>query len=77
MVIVTGPKRSGTSMWMQVLRAGGLPVMGEAFLRHWGEFIRACNPGGFYESRLRGGLNGYHLAPSANSCRTLTRMVTC
>ena len=31
MIFVSGTKRSGTSMWMQVLRAAGLPVLGEAF----------------------------------------------
>ena len=35
MIIVTGTKRSGTSMWMQILAAAGLPVFGEAFPRSW------------------------------------------
>ena len=40
MLFVTGTKRSGTSMWMQVLRAAGLPVIGTEFPRDWGEVIR-------------------------------------
>lgn len=56
MIIVTGTKRSGTSMWMQVLAAGGLPVFGEAFPRNWGQTLRQANPEGFYESILRRGI---------------------
>ncbi|MEO0322150.1 MAG: hypothetical protein AAF447_04290 [Myxococcota bacterium] len=56
MIIVTGTKRSGTSMWMQVLKAAGLPVLGEAFSKDWGETIRDANPEGFYESPLRQGI---------------------
>ena len=57
MIIVTGTKRSGTSMWMQVLKAAGLPILGEAFSKDWGETIREANPEGFYESPLRHGIN--------------------
>lgn len=56
MIIVTGTKRSGTSMWMQILKAAGFPVLGEAFPRDWGETIREANQGGFYESPLRFGV---------------------
>ncbi|MEM9455815.1 MAG: hypothetical protein AAGF11_16665 [Myxococcota bacterium] len=56
MIIVTGTKRSGTSMWMQILAAAGLPLFGEAFPRNWGETLRDANPGGFYESILRRGI---------------------
>lgn len=56
MVIVTGTKRSGTSMWMQILAAAGLPVIGEAFPSHWGESIREANAQGFFESKLRKGI---------------------
>lgn len=56
MIIVTGTKRSGTSMWMQVLRAAGYTVVGEAFPGRWGESIRERNPRGFYESRFRQGI---------------------
>lgn len=56
MVIVTGTKRSGTSMWMQILRAGGLEVVGEPFPASWGDSIREANPHGFYESTLRKGI---------------------
>ena len=57
MIIVTGTKRSGTSMWMQVLKAAGYPILGEAFPRDWGDTIRAANSEGFYESPLRNGIN--------------------
>lgn len=56
MIIVTGTKRSGTSMWMQILKAAGLRVLGEAFPRDWGETIRDANAEGFYESPLRHGI---------------------
>lgn len=56
MIIVTGTKRSGTSMWMQILGAAGLPMFGEAFPRDWGKTLREANPEGFYESILRQGI---------------------
>ena len=58
MIVVTGTKRSGTSMWMQILDAAGFAVIGEAFPRNWGETIRAhkANPRGFYESKLCSGV---------------------
>lgn len=56
MIIVTGTKRSGTSMWMQCLGQAGLRVIGEAFMGKWGESIRQANPRGFYESKLRQGV---------------------
>lgn len=56
MIIVTGTKRSGTSMWMQILIAAGLPPFGDAFPRKWGDRIREANPAGFYESLLRLGI---------------------
>lgn len=57
MIFVSGTKRSGTSMWMQVLRAAGIPVLGEAFPRNWGKVpLRDANPDGFYESILRQGV---------------------
>lgn len=56
MIIVTGTKRSGTSMWMQILAAAGLEVIGERFPRHWGEHLSAANPDGFYESELIAGI---------------------
>ena len=74
MVIVTGTKRSGTSLWMQLLAEGGLPFLGEEFPRQWGVSIREANPRGFYESRLRHGVfyatnpdptTGEYLAPGA------------
>jgi hypothetical protein len=56
-IFVSGTKRSGTSMWMQVLRAAGIPVLGEAFPRNWGKVpLRDANPDGFYESILRQGV---------------------
>jgi hypothetical protein len=74
MIVVTGTKRSGTSMWMQILKQAGFPVLGRAFPRDWAETIRAANPEGFYESRLRHGIHarsnpnprtGVFLAPHA------------
>lgn len=56
MLIVTGTKRSGTSMWMQILVAAGFPAFGEPFPGKWGDTIREANPSGFYESILRRGI---------------------
>lgn len=56
MIIVTGTKRSGTSMWMQILKAAGYPSLGEAFPYDWGETIKAANQAGFHESSLRHGI---------------------
>ncbi len=56
MIIITGTKRSGTSMWMQILTAAGFPAFGEAFPRNWGQTIKDANPDGFYESILRRGI---------------------
>ncbi len=56
MIIVTGTKRSGTSLWMRMLVEGGLDHIGERFPSTWGESIREANPNGFYESRLRRGI---------------------
>lgn len=72
MIVVTGTKRSGTSMWMQILKEGGIEPIGEQFPLDWGTRLRDLNPGGFYESRLRNGINfttnpdpltGFYLAP--------------
>ena len=43
-------------MWMQILHASGLPVIGEAFPGDWGDYLRDANPHGFYESLLRLGV---------------------
>jgi len=56
MIIVTGTKRSGTSMWMQALIAAGFPHIGEAFPGAWETFLKDANPRGFFESRLRQGI---------------------
>ena len=56
MIIVTGTKRSGTSMWMQLLEAAGFPPIGSTFPRNWESTIKDANPAGFYESDLRGGI---------------------
>ena len=72
MIIVTGTKRSGTSMWMHVLIAAGLPFIGDRFPAGWGELLRHANPDGFFESELMAGINyrsnphprtGAYLAP--------------
>lgn len=56
MIIVTGTMRSGTSMWMQILGAAGLPVIGAPFLGRWEESILGANPRGFFESPFRRGI---------------------
>ncbi len=56
MIVVTGTKRSGTSLWMRMLIEGGLDHIGEAFPGVWGKSIREANPHGFYESPLRRGV---------------------
>ena len=57
MFLVSGTKRSGTSMWMQILRAAGVPVLGSAFPRNWAQSgLKDANPDGFYESILRQGI---------------------
>ena len=56
MIIVTGTKRSGTSMWMQLLSAAGFPPIGAAFPRNWETTIKDANPAGFWESKLRHGI---------------------
>ncbi len=57
MIVVTGTKRSGTSMWMQVLEAAGFPVIGERFPANWETAIGSANPRGFYESSLVAGIH--------------------
>jgi hypothetical protein len=56
MIFVSGTKRSGTSMWMQVLRAAGCPVLGEQFPPAFAHGLKQANPDGFYESLLRNGI---------------------
>ncbi len=56
MIIVSGTKRSGTSMWMQVMAAAGFPILGDAFPRNWKNSLKDANPDGFYESVLRLGI---------------------
>lgn len=75
MIVVTGTKRSGTSMWMQILAASGLEVVGEAFPRNWGKSIRDANQRGFFESRLRGGIF-YGTNPDPNTGAYLHPKVT-
>ena len=57
MIFVSGTKRSGTSMWMQVLQAAGVKILGKPFPRDWGTGpLRDANPDGFYETLLRDGV---------------------
>ncbi|MBK8720350.1 MAG: hypothetical protein IPN32_37440 [Deltaproteobacteria bacterium] len=57
MFIVSGTKRSGTSMWMQTLVAAGFEVEGVAFPKNWGAgSLRDANPDGFYEGLYRDGI---------------------
>ena len=74
MIVVTGTKRSGTSLWMHLLATAGLPYIGERFPAGWGELLRAANPDGFFESELMAGVyyrtnphpqTGAYLAPHA------------
>ena len=57
MVVVTGTKRSGTSLWMQILGAAGVSRIGSAFPHDWESRLGHLNPQGFYESRYRSGIN--------------------
>jgi hypothetical protein len=56
MILVTGTKRSGTSLWMQVLTAAGLEYIGSKYAYSWEQSIGDANPRGFYESLLRRGI---------------------
>lgn len=56
MIVVSGTKRSGTSMWMQALEAAGFFVLGTKFMKNWENTIKDANPHGFYESMLRRGI---------------------
>lgn len=56
MILVSGTKRSGTSMWMQTLVAGGFDHIGSEFSGTWKESIGQANPRGFYESLFRQGV---------------------
>ena len=80
MIIVTGTKRSGTSMWMQILAAAGLSWIGEKFPRDWAQRFASANPQGFYESQLMAGIyyrtnpnpqTGAYLAPAATQAHAV------
>ena len=43
-------------MWMQILAAAGIEVIGERRPQHWSEHLTAANPDGFYESELVAGI---------------------
>jgi hypothetical protein len=64
MILVTGTKRSGTSMWMQILTAAGFPYVGSKFMQTWEDSIKDANPKGFFESPLR---KGVYYATNPNS----------
>jgi hypothetical protein len=66
MIIVTGTRRSGTSVWMQILEKGGFQIIGEKFPAHWQSVVEEANPRGFYESTLVQGIN-YHTNPEPRS----------
>jgi hypothetical protein len=85
MIIVSGTKRSGTSMWMHVLVAAGLPYIGERFPAGWSELLREANPDGFFESELTGGiyyrtnphpLTGAYLSPQQTRQHAVKVMIT-
>ena len=75
MVVVTGTKRSGTSLWMRMLVEGGLDHIGDRFPSTWGASIREANPNGFYESRLRRGVY-FATNPDPRTGRYLTDAAT-
>jgi hypothetical protein len=56
MIFVTGTKRSGTSMWMQILIEAGFSYIGEPYPKNWLNSIGQANKEGFYESPLRRGV---------------------
>jgi hypothetical protein len=58
LIVVAGTKRSGTSLWMQLLSSAGYQFIGTKFPRNWEEKLRSANPRGFYESEFRNGI--YH-----------------
>ena len=57
MILVTGTKRSGTSLWMQIMINAGFPFIGKDYMGVWKDSIQQANPQGFYESSLRFGIN--------------------
>ncbi len=57
MLVVSGSRRSGTSLWMQLLAAAGIEWIGEEFPLDWGTTLRDLNPRGFFESKLRDGIH--------------------
>lgn len=65
MIIVTGSRRSGTSLWMQILKQGGFPVFGKPFPANW-KMIEGENHQGYYESQLVEGIN-YKTNPDPRS----------
>jgi hypothetical protein len=66
MIVVTGTRRSGTSVWMQILDKGGFRILGDAFPAKWRDLVEAANPRGFYESTLVQGIN-YKTNPDPKS----------
>ena len=56
MLIVTGTKRSGTSLWMQIMIEAGFPYIGTPYMADWEKTIKSANPNGFFESPLRKGI---------------------
>ncbi len=85
MIIVSGTKRSGTSMWMHVLVAAGLPYIGDRFPAGWSELLREANPDGFFESELTGGiyyrtnphpLTGAYLSPHQTRTHAVKVLIT-
>jgi hypothetical protein len=56
MIVVSGVPRSGTSLWMRILRAAGFEIIGEAFPEAFVPTLSAANPQGFFETSLRDGI---------------------
>ncbi len=56
MIAISGCRRSGTSLWMQILGAAGLPIVGDRFPEDWEATLGELNPAGFWESKHRNGI---------------------
>ncbi len=78
MIVITGARRSGTSLWMRLYKEAGHPIIGQAFPSHWASSIAEANPDGFFEAPLRHGIDarsnpdpitGEHYTPASTRGR--------
>lgn len=77
MIVVSGTKRSGTSLWMQILEQAGFHLIGSKFPVEWEKTIRNANPNGFYESKFRDGINYATNSPEAYVDHESTKNSAC